>query len=71
MVSSTSNIFRKDPKKEEIVVNSDEFAVDIASAGYLVEDVPCGFPIPDGKAVEVVGVRFRRAGKMYFFAPVI
>lgn len=69
MVSSTSNIFRKDPKKEEIVVNSDEFAVDIASAGYLVEDVPCGFPIPDGKAVEVVGVRFRHAGKMYFFAP--
>ncbi|MBE6690791.1 MAG: stage 0 sporulation protein [Ruminococcaceae bacterium] len=25
--------------------------------------------MPDGKAVEVVGVRFRHAGKIYFFAP--
>ena len=50
-------------------VETDEFAVDIAAAAYLVEDIPCGFPIPDGKAVEVVGVRFRQAGKAYFFAP--
>ena len=69
MLSATGSLFRKDPKKEEIAVSSDEFAVDIATAAYLVEDVPCGFPIPDGKAVEVVGVRFRHAGKMYFFAP--
>ncbi len=59
----------KDRKKEEEAVDSKEFEVDIATAAYLLEDVPCGFPIPDGKAVEVVGVRFRRAGKMYFFAP--
>ncbi len=68
-LSTSPNVFRKDPKKEEIAVNSDEFAVDIATAAYLVEDVPCGFPLPDGKAVEVVGVRFRHTGKMYFFAP--
>jgi cell fate regulator YaaT (PSP1 superfamily) len=34
-----------------------------------LDDVPCGFPVPDGKAVEVIGVRFRGAGKIYFFAP--
>ena len=68
-LSSTTNFFHKDPKKEEIAVDSEQFAIDIASAGYLLDDVPCGFPIPDGNAVEVVGVRFRHAGKMYFFAP--
>ncbi len=68
-LSASPNIFHKDPKKEEVAVNSDEFAVDIATAAYLLEDVPCGFPIPDGKAVAVVGVRFRGVGKMYFFAP--
>ncbi len=46
-----------------------EFEVDIATAAYLVEDVPCGFPAPDGKAIEVIGIRFRQAGKIYFFAP--
>lgn len=56
-------------KEAEGAVDTEEFAVDIATASYLVEDVPCGFPIPDGKAVEVVGVRFRRAGRIYFFAP--
>jgi cell fate regulator YaaT (PSP1 superfamily) len=60
---------QKSKKEEAAAVDSDEFAVDIATAAYLVEDVPCGFPIPDGKAVEVVGVRFRQAGKVYFFAP--
>lgn len=50
-------------------VDTKEFEVDIATAAYLVEDVPCGFPVPDGKAVEVIGVRFRGAGKVYFFAP--
>ena len=60
---------QKSKKEESIVVDSDEFAVDIATAAYLVEDIPCGFPVPDGKAVEVVGVRFRQAGKVYFFAP--
>ena len=59
----------KDKRLEEEAVDSQEFAVDIATAAYLVEDVPCGFPVPDGKAIEVVGVRFRRAGKVYFFAP--
>lgn len=68
-LSASFNIFHKDPKKEEIAVSSEEFAVDIATAAYLVEDVPCGFPVPDGKAVPVVGVRFRGVGKMYFFAP--
>ncbi|MBQ8357545.1 MAG: stage 0 sporulation family protein [Clostridia bacterium] len=52
-----------------MAVDSEEFAVDIATAAYLLDDIPCGFPIPDGKSVEVVGVRFRRAGKIYFFAP--
>ena len=64
-----SSLLRKDKKQEELAVSSDEFAVDIATAAYLLEDIPCGFPIPDGKAVEVVGVRFRHAGKVYFFAP--
>ena len=50
-------------------VDTKEFEVDIATAGYLIEDVPCGFPTPDGKTVEVVGVRFRGSGKVYFFDP--
>ncbi len=54
---------------ESNAVDTKEFEVDIATAAYLVEDVPCGFPVPDGKAVEVIGVRFRQAGKIYFFAP--
>ena len=59
----------KKPEKMQTAVDTDEFAVDIATAAYLVEDIPCGFPAPDGNAVEVVGVRFRKAGKVYFFAP--
>ncbi len=60
----------KEKKADTLVVeDTEEFAVDIATASYLVEDIPCGFPIPDGKAVEVVGVRFRQAGRIYFFAP--
>ena len=58
----------KRPFSDE-ALDSEEFAVDIATASYLTDDVPCGFPIPDGNAVEVVGVRFRGAGRMYFFAP--
>ncbi len=54
---------------EQSVLDSEEFAVDIATASYLVDDIPCGFPTPDGKAVEVIGVRFREAGRVYFFAP--
>ena len=50
-------------------MDTSEFEVDIATAAYLLEDVPCGFPAPDGKSVEVIGVRFRQAGKVYFFAP--
>lgn len=55
--------------KTESAVDTDEFQVDIATAAYLIEDIPTGFPAPDGKSVEVVGVRFRRAGKVYFFSP--
>ena len=53
----------------ESAADTDEFAVDIATAAYLIEDIPSGFPAPDGKSVEVVGVRFRHAGKVYFFSP--
>jgi len=53
----------------ENAADTEEFAVDIATASYLVEDIPTGFPAPDGKAVEVIGVRFRHAGKVYFFSP--
>ncbi len=60
---------REKKRAEETVLDSEEFAVDIATASYLVEDVPCGFPAPDGTTVEVVGVRFRQAGRIYFFAP--
>ena len=59
----------KDKRQEAVAVDSEEFKVDIATAAYLIEDIPCGFPVPDGKSVEVVGVRFRHAGKVYFFAP--
>lgn len=55
--------------KEETVEDTHEFEVDIATAAYLVEDIPTGIPAPGEKAVEVIGVRFRRAGKVYFFAP--
>ena len=54
---------------EQTLLDSEEFAVDIATASYLLDDIPCGFPTPDGKSVEVVGVRFREAGRVYFFAP--
>ena len=63
------------PKKQilqaepENAADTKEFEVDIATAAYLIEDIPTGFPAPDGKAVEVIGVRFRHAGKVYFFSP--
>lgn len=60
---------KKEKPAVQSAVDTEEFAVDIATAAYLVEDIPCGFPAPDGKSVEVVGVRFRHAGKVYFFAP--
>jgi len=69
-LSYLSPIVRTEKKTKELsVVDTKEFEVDIATAAYLLDDVPCGFPIPDGKAVEVIGVRFRGAGKIYFFAP--
>lgn len=55
--------------EEERAALEKEFAVDIATAAYLVEDIPCGFPTPNGNAVEVIGVRFRKTGKVYFFSP--
>lgn len=63
------------PKKQtnrpepENAADTKEFEVDIATAAYLVEDIPTGFPAPDEKSVEVIGVRFRHAGKVYFFSP--
>ena len=69
-LSSAPSLFGERKKNVEQVLESEEFAVDIATASYLLEDVPCGFPIPDGgNAVEVIGVRFRSAGRIYFFAP--
>jgi len=68
-LSDTFSPFSATKKREETAADSEEFAVDIATADYLLDDIPSGFPIPDGKAVEVVGVRFRHAGKIYFFAP--
>ena len=69
-LSSTDSLLGERKKKVEELLDSEEFAVDIAAASYLLDDVPCGFPIPDGSnAVEVVGVRFRSAGRMYFFSP--
>ena len=67
---SVGSLLGERKKRVEEAVESDEFAVDIATASYLLDDIPCGFPIPDGgKAVEVVGVRFRSAGRIYFFDP--
>ena len=68
---SMTSAFSAQQKREaeQSVLDSEEFAVDIATASYLIDDIPCGFPIPDGKAVEVIGVRFREAGRVYFFAP--
>jgi cell fate regulator YaaT (PSP1 superfamily) len=69
-LSTTSSLLGDRKKEVEELLDSEEFAVDIASASYLLDDVPCGFPIPDGtNAVEVVGVRFRSAGRLYFFSP--
>ena len=69
-LSSTDSLFGERKKKVEELLDSEEFAVDIATASYLLDDVPCGFPIPDGtNAVEVIGVRFRSAGRLYFFSP--
>ena len=68
-LGSFTSLSTEKPRETIHVADTEEFAVDIATASYLVEDVPCGFPIPDGKAVEVVGVRFRHAGRIYFFAP--
>jgi len=67
----TSSVIETDRhlSQEERAALEKEFAVDIATASYLIEDVPCGFPVPDGNAVEVIGVRFRKTGKVYFFAP--
>ncbi|MBE6555073.1 MAG: hypothetical protein E7663_02395 [Ruminococcaceae bacterium] len=69
LFSSLSTSRKTQEKAPESAVDTAEFEVDIATAAYLVEDIPCGFPTPDGKAVEVIGVRFRHAGKVYFFAP--
>jgi cell fate regulator YaaT (PSP1 superfamily) len=69
-LGATSSLLGERKKEVEELLDSEEFAVDIASASYLLDDVPCGFPIPDGtNAVEVVGVRFRSAGRLYFFSP--
>ncbi len=68
-ISFLSPISRTEKKASDTVVDTKEFEVDIATAAYLLDDVPCGFPVPDGKAVEVIGVRFRSAGKIYFFSP--
>ena len=66
---SLASPFAPKKREPEPVEDPDEFAVDIANAPYLVEDIPSGFPVPDGKGVDVVGVRFRHAGRIYFFAP--
>lgn len=68
LVSFTSSTPAR-KKASEPVEDTKEFEVDIATAAYLVEDIPCGIPAPGVKSVEVVGVRFRHAGKVYFFAP--
>ena len=68
--STAPSLFGDRKKQTEEVLDSEEFAVDIATASYLVEDVPCGFPIPEGgKGVAVIGVRFRSAGRIYCFSP--
>ncbi len=69
-LSPVSSLLSERKKEVEELLDSEEFAVDIATASYLLDDIPCGFPIPDGTtAVEVVGVRFRSAGRLYFFSP--
>lgn len=62
--TGTRRVTRREKEEAE-----ESFAVDIATAGYLVEDVPTGLPAPGEKTVTVVGVRFRHAGKVYFFEP--
>lgn len=69
-LAPTASLLGERKKEVEELLDSEEFAVDIATASYLLDDVPCGFPIPDGSnAVEVIGVRFRSAGRLYFFSP--
>lgn len=66
---SLTSLVKRKAEQESPAVDTKEFEVDIATAAYLLEDVPCGFPAPDGKAVEIIGVRFRQSGKIYFFDP--
>lgn len=68
-LGSFSPVRDAERRMAQSAVDTKEFEVDIATAGYLIEDVPCGFPTPDGKTVEVIGVRFRQSGKVYFFDP--
>ncbi len=68
-LGSFSPVRDAERRMAQSAVDTKEFEVDIAAAGYLLDDVPCGFPTPDGKTVEVVGIRFRRSGKIYFFDP--
>ena len=69
MLSSYRGPAKARAAEEEAVEDTHEFEVDIATAAYLVEDIPTGIPAPGDKVVEVIGVRFRQAGKVYFFAP--
>lgn len=69
MLSSYRGSAKARAAEEEVVEDTHEFEVDIATAAYLVEDIPTGIPAPGDKVVEVIGVRFRQAGKVYFFAP--
>ncbi len=66
---SLTGVAKRKEVQESPAVDTKEFEVDIATAAYLLEDVPCGFPVPDGQAVEIIGVRFRQSGKIYFFDP--
>ncbi len=68
-LGSFSPVRDAERRMAQSAVDTKEFEVDIATAGYLIEDIPCGFPTPDGKTVEVVGIRFRQSGKVYFFNP--
>lgn len=68
-IGSFSPVRDAERRLAQSAVDTKEFEVDIATAGYLIDDIPCGFPTPDGKTVEVVGVRFRQSGKVYFFDP--
>ncbi len=69
MLSSYRGPSKARAAEEEAVEDTHEFEVDIATAAYLTEDVPTGIPAPGEKVAEVIGVRFRQAGKVYFFAP--